>query len=103
MTSTQIQDRTGATYRQLDFWARSGLIPGADVRPMYAGSGVPREWTSAQELFVAAMVRLVKAGVQPRVASAALQKLPSVAGADRVMLPGGLEITLHPRLASVKS
>lgn len=101
MTSTQLCDQTGATYRQVDFWARSGLIPGAEARPMFVGSGVPREWTTTQAQFVAAMVRLVKAGVQPRIASAALQKVGNLSDVETVPLPGGLQITLRPRLAPV--
>lgn len=44
-SSVEVSKITGATYRQLDYWCRSGLIPGqAGVAP---GSGARRRWTAA--------------------------------------------------------
>jgi DNA-binding transcriptional MerR regulator len=46
---------TGATYRQVDYWARRGLIAGQDSGPGY---GRCRIWTREQ---VSTVVRLVEA------------------------------------------
>lgn len=41
-TTAQVARLTGASYRQLDYWSRSGWITGT---PAYVGSGFPRRWT----------------------------------------------------------
>lgn len=53
-SSAEVVRMTGATYRQLDYWCRTGLIPGqAGVVP---GSGGRRLWTMTD----VARARLVK-------------------------------------------
>src|SRR6187399_698697 len=38
---------TGATYRQVDYWARQGMIPG-QAPGAACGSGHPRTWAADQ-------------------------------------------------------
>ena len=45
ISTPQIARWAGISYRQLDYWIRSGWIPGQNGRQ---GSGKPREWTSEQ-------------------------------------------------------
>lgn len=58
---------TGATYRQLDFWVRAGLLDNPDlIRP---GTGYARRWTWSDRERLTHMLRFVRAGVLPRVAA----------------------------------
>lgn len=104
MNTETVCARAGLSYRQADYWTRSGLIPGvANLR--HLGSGNPREWTRDQVEFVTVLAQLIRAGVKPRVASDALQQriaegVPLAEMTD-VTLPGGLTVTLRPRLAPV--
>lgn len=45
VSTNELLDVTGATYRQVDYWCRRGFIPGQERRP---GSGQPRVWTWEQ-------------------------------------------------------
>lgn len=45
-TTVEVARLTGATYRQLDYWARSGRIPGQSPGPS-TGSGHRRLWSEA--------------------------------------------------------
>jgi len=59
-TSKEVEELTGASYRQLDHWVRRNW-----VRPIYngRGKGHDREWPR-DELFVARfMVRLTQVGI----------------------------------------
>lgn len=46
-STVQVAAMTGATYRQLDYWARTGRIPGQDPGAS-TGSGHARAWTVQQ-------------------------------------------------------
>jgi DNA-binding transcriptional MerR regulator len=55
-----VLEKTGATYRMIDYWVRIGLLHPGNPLP---GSGAQREW-SAQELRVAKrMVELIRCGL----------------------------------------
>jgi hypothetical protein len=43
-STAQVARLTGASYRQLDTWWRSGYITD---RPVISGTGWPRKWTAA--------------------------------------------------------
>lgn len=59
MNSTQVTAFAEITYRQLDHWARLGLL-GAQVQS--PGSGVSRDWTWEQARKAKTMGRLVHLG-----------------------------------------
>ena len=101
MNSVQVVARAGISYRQLDYWTRAGLIPGVSRTVVGVGSGHSRDWTWREAQFLEALGRLVKAGVQVRVASTALQQAGNLSDAETVTLPGGLRITLRPHLVAV--
>jgi DNA-binding transcriptional MerR regulator len=86
--------RAGISYRQLDYWCRAGLIPGVE-RLQNMGSGTIRMFSIRESRFVEQLARLVKAGLNVRVASQALQKqmvgndLPAV-----LHLDGGIQMVV---------
>jgi hypothetical protein len=68
-------DRTGITYRCLDYWTRTKLLQSPETR---GGSGYPRTWP-ATEIPVAILInRLSKAGIDIRIAEPAARALLSV-------------------------
>lgn len=76
----------GISYRQLDYWTRTGLIESSEATP---GSGHRRYWPE-EELEVAGRIaRLVKAGVNIRVA-AEIARQPG----EPVHLDGGVIVTV---------
>lgn len=78
LSTPQVVDVTGASYRQIDYLCREGVLPAAwGLRG--PGSGNRRVWTLRQAAVVAAVVRLVDAGAAPsdlRAVVAALDALP---------------------------
>lgn len=62
LTTAEVMARTGATYRQLDYWAREKLI---DMGPDQ-GTGHARMWTHRQMLTARMAVTLVRVGFDVR-------------------------------------
>lgn len=56
-TTPEVCEMTGATYRQVDHWARKGWIPG---QPAEVGSGMRRRWTPAQVERVGVLLKASK-------------------------------------------
>lgn len=80
LSSPQVVQQTGITYRELDHWARKGhisprLIPGQGKRrhpdrdPNTPGSGHSRRWMPEEVAIIGTMVRLSRAGIPPALAS----------------------------------
>lgn len=70
--SAEFLDRTGITYRCLDYWTRTGLLRIDAATP---GSGIRRTYP-ATEIPVAILIdRLSKAGIDIRVAEPAARQL----------------------------
>jgi hypothetical protein len=57
---------TGASYRQLDYWARENIL--APSKRVGEGSGSHREYSGADVAVLCLMVPLVRAGMEPRTA-----------------------------------
>ena len=55
-TTTEVTAMTGASYRQVDYWARTGRIPG-QTNP---GTGHYRRWTEEQVERVRLLMRASK-------------------------------------------
>lgn len=72
VSSATALEQTGATYRQLDYWARVGY-----VHPLGngAGCGSRRRWPELELDVAAAMSRLVAAGLSVPVAATAARVL----------------------------
>jgi hypothetical protein len=86
MDSMTLVREAGITYRQLDYWARTGLLDGqGDL-----GSGNARDWTAAQASKARVMGALVRAGLGPRRASELSGELLH---AGRTQIAPGLWIT----------
>lgn len=69
-STVQVCRLTGATYRQLDYWCRTGKIPGQPVGSAI-GSGNRRRWTPEQineALLLLAASRMVNATLDEAVA-----------------------------------
>lgn len=64
LSSVQVADRAGITYRQLDYWTTRGYLK-ARHGAANPGSGVPREYTPREALVAEHMARLVRDGVTP--------------------------------------
>ena len=64
--------RAGISYRQLDWWTKTGLIRATDDRP---GSGIPRRYSEPQARLAVTMAALVREGVDPRAARRLAGKL----------------------------
>jgi DNA-binding transcriptional MerR regulator len=87
MHSAEAMKRSGATYRQLDYWTRQGLL-----RPVGgAGSGFAREWPAREVDVARRMVELVDAGFPPKWAEMVSRLEPGA----HVSI-GDVRITLSP-------
>ena len=62
LTSRQVCDEAGISYRQLDYWSRQGVL-GDDNRDR--GSGNKRRWTRRQAVTLAVVGRFVELGARP--------------------------------------
>lgn len=71
-TSAEAMQLTGATYRQVDYWSRIGLL-GEDTAK---GSGSVRTFTHTQLQQIQVMVAGTKAKIPPRPLAAALAAIP---------------------------
>jgi DNA-binding transcriptional MerR regulator len=72
MNSAEAMSRSGATYRQLDYWTRQGLL-----KPVGGtGSGSVRDWSRVEVDVMARMVALVECGLSPRQAEAIARMRP---------------------------
>lgn len=63
LSSAEVCDLAGISYRQLDYWTRTGHAPGEDQRD--TGRGNRRRWTARQAAVLAVMARLVSTGARP--------------------------------------
>lgn len=68
-TTVAVAAHLRVTFRQLDYWVRSGWVPLASKRQ---GSGVVRLWTREEIATAEAFAALVHAGVAPAVAAEAV-------------------------------
>lgn len=70
----------GITYRQLDYWARTGLV-GPGVRPAH-GSGTQRLYSSQDVVVLKIVKRLLDAGVSLQSIRTAVRHLRAAGAAD---------------------
>jgi DNA-binding transcriptional MerR regulator len=88
MNTAVVMERTGASYRQLDYWIKQGwLHPVGGV-----GSGNPRDWSEAEVDVAARMVVMVAAGLSPEIAAKVARTEP---GAP-FNLGRGVMVTFEP-------
>lgn len=90
MTGIALPDvirRTGATYRQLDYWTRRGYlqpVPGNT-------SGLPRAWPRIEVQVAAKMVALIEAGLTAE-AAADVARCSVTEHTDRVRISGEIVV-----------
>lgn len=84
-SSAWMAEHTGATYRQLDYWVRSGIL-GAGLR---GGSGTKRRFTPVEFEIASALAELAALGAQ----SASLEIAARAVRAGRVS-PAGERLVL---------
>ena len=68
MQMMDVVHATGASARQIDYWATKGYIP-TSPGMTNPGHGARRDWTSSQVTFISRMVALVDAGMTPEKAA----------------------------------
>jgi hypothetical protein len=66
LTTVDVAQLVGVTFRQLDYWLRRGWVPAPNPTP---GSGNQRVWTRELVRCAAVMAALVRAGLTPDAAS----------------------------------
>lgn len=76
ITSEQILDHCGITYRQLDYWVRQGYLHPRDRRK--EGSGHPRDFSTGELAVAARMARLVDRGFNVKAAATIARVTPGV-------------------------
>jgi len=86
MDSMTLVREAGITYRQLDYWLRTGLLDGQRD----TGSGNTRDWAAAQVSKARVMGSLVRAGIGPRRAAGLADRLLAD---GRAQLGDGIWIT----------
>lgn len=64
LTPQEACRRSGASYRQLDYWARVGLVD--DVRPQGNGTGYRRYFEPTEVAVLVLVVRLIGSGLDVR-------------------------------------
>jgi DNA-binding transcriptional MerR regulator len=69
LTTAEVALHLRVTFRQLDYWVRSGWLPLAYKQP---GSGVRRLWSADEVAHAEAFAALVHAGVAPAVVAEAV-------------------------------
>jgi hypothetical protein len=94
VTTHQMLAECGATYRQLDYWARAGYL-----RPTHVGgSGFHRSWPLTERRVACLMTTLVNSGLTVPAAARAARWLDHV-GADDGVVQLGPGVTLVVRFA----
>lgn len=120
MRAHEVANRAGITYRQLDFWVRSGLVhphtaftgsasaisdaelaalPEQWRTPAAPGSGTIRQFTDQEAAVIAQMAALVRAGLEHRPAVAMARQLVEHPGLPVLLAPGWLvvrSVCSHP-------
>lgn len=89
LTSVRVQEITGATFRQIDVWARTGILRVGNPTP---GSGNSRTWTR-EALCQAVAYRAASAmWIPPRVTSQLVNPWPQVGSVS--MTQGAVSVEL---------
>lgn len=84
MNSAEAMQRSGCTYRQLDYWTRQGLL-----HPVGGGgSGFNRSWPVAEVNVIRRMVQLVQIGLSPVIA----EHISRIGAGGTMTLVPGVEI-----------
>lgn len=97
--TTTIGPFEGLSYRQLDYWTRSGYLRAVDPTP---GSGGTREWPDHEVVVASLMLRLLRAGLRLDVA-ARVARTQSYDLDGRVELRGGVRLDLDPSAVEAES
>lgn len=91
--------KTGATYRQLDYWWRCGYFAKPGIDPATAsrgpGSGRNRIWTGREQRIVELMVRLSFAGITSAALSARMARDAVDSNALQISPAEGITILLR--------
>ena len=75
----QMVAETGVTYKQIDCWARTGLLhPQVGHQPGRGQGGVYRLWDAEEVRVARLMGRLVRASISPSVAAVLARKWPEM-------------------------
>lgn len=86
MRTPEVVRLSGATYRQVSYWASLGILPGVPRRP---GNGQPRTWSTPDAHRIRLVASAVKHGFSPSYAlrAAAAMEDEEVLGATELVIP----------------
>lgn len=90
VTAMELVGEAPITYRQLDYWTRSGYLRLNDRRP---GSGHPRTYSWTERSVAITMGRLVNAGLLPPVAAEVARDMVEQT-AETVSIAPGVSVTV---------
>lgn len=62
MRTVEVVRLSGASYRQVNYWATLGILPG---QPRSPGNGQPRVWSTADAHRIRLVAAAVRAGMGP--------------------------------------
>lgn len=85
-------DRSGITYRMLDYWTTQGHLHAEHANP---GTGVPRLW-SPIELDVARTIARLRAADLPLPVAARVARAHVVDGEDLIEIADGVSVLIEP-------
>lgn len=71
VSTPRLVAETGVSYRQLDYWARIGLLHPVEHKSKggsYGQGGMSRKWPAEEQRVARLMGRLTAAGITPRTA-----------------------------------
>lgn len=94
LTTTELERTTGATFRQLDYWARLGLVK-PRTRAGGSGSGFGRRWPFREAEVAAQIARLLEAGLELAIAAGIARDLVEHGVAEHTLAPG-VVLTVTP-------
>lgn len=94
MTASEVVEYARISYRQLDYWCRTGRVPGQSI--CADGSGIAREFTLDQAKHCRVLGAVVKTGIP--LEPAAQIAVDAMGGKSVHELPGGLKLFLPATL-----
>lgn len=101
LSTSEVADEVGASYRQIDYWMRIGVLPVEDPASRAPGCGNRRRWTRQQVDQVKVAKRLYDHGATHQVATEAVRSVGELIA--REGLTGMVYVDQHGRASRIPS